>query len=214
MIKLILRKFLSLSLLAIIIISFFSLANIYTYTRLNSEKPIAQLRFTPIQPQEFDASIQLEDECEEKIYRLYGDQWRIDAEFLKWKSWATLFGVDAMYRIDRLSSRYENIEEENTKQHIAHDLKRNSTLNLNKLAERYNNKFPPIDTVYGSSAYEEMKANIVFTVFRTQSGILIREETAADSKNIVACKTKNAWWKNTILNADEKLAVFIKKLFT
>lgn len=203
MFKLLLRKFLTVFSLTFIIIAFFVLANVYTYKRFTNEKPIAQLSFTPIQAQAFNASIRLGDECEGKEYRLYGDEWRIDAQFLKWKSWATLFGVDAMYRIDRLSGRYLNIEDENAKLHIAHDLQPPSTLNLNKLAERYDNNFPPVDTVYGSSAYEKMKPDILFTVYRTQTGILIREENLLDSKNDNCIKRKSVW-KNFILKTDQK----------
>ena len=215
MLKFLLRKTLTVTLLGFIVISFFILANIYTYKRFTNEKPIAKLNFTAIQIQEFDATILLDDECDKKIYRLYGDEWRIDAQFLKWKSWTTLFGLDAMYRIDRLSGRYINIDDENTKQHIAHNLKPSSTLNLSKIAERYDNKFPPVDTVYGSSAYEKMEPNIQFTVYRTQSGIFIRKENLPDNKLTATrtdCKKQNAWWKHIILNTDQKLSSFINSL--
>ncbi len=212
MLKYILKKILTLSVLAFIVISFFIIANINTYKQLTKEKRIAQLIFTPIQAQEFNAIIQLDNECEQNIYRLYGDEWRIDAQFLKWKSWPTLFGVDAMYRIDRLSGRYKNIDDENAKKHISYDLKPKSTLNLSKIAERYDNKFPPVDTVYGSSAYEDMKPNTKFTVYRSQSGILIREEILETNSVETHCEDKSVWWKNMIIDLDQKIFTLIHSI--
>ena len=108
-------KVLKLLFLVVFIVSFLVLGNLYTYKRFIAEKPIAQVSFTKVKFQEYDALLRLGDFCEENIYRLYGDQWRIDSHFLKWKSWATLFGLDAMYKLDRLTGRYANIDDENTK---------------------------------------------------------------------------------------------------
>lgn len=197
-------KVLKLLIIISLVLTFLVLGNLFTYKRLTAEKPIAQLTFIPVSNQEFDASLRLGNFCEEKVYRVYGDEWRIDSQFLKWKSWATLFGLNAMYRIDRLSGRYANINDENSKHHNAHELKTSSTLDLSKLAQRYDNKFPPVDTVYGSSAYKEMKPNTLFTVFVTQSGILIREQGSNQQQN--DCVEGKSQWKNTIVKLDQKLA--------
>ena len=210
MLKLVLSKTLKLFVLAFIVLTFFVLSNLYTYKRFTAEKPIAQLTFSPIKQQEYDATLRLGNFCEENTYRIYGDEWRIDAEFLKWKSWATLLGLNAMYRLDRLSGRYTNINDENSKSHSAHELKTSSTLDLSKLAKRYNNKFPPVDTVYGSSAYEKMRADVLYIVSVTQSGILIREQELStlddQHKNCIDGKSK---WKDTIMMLDQKLLALI-----
>ncbi len=210
MLKLFVSKLLKLFILLSLVLSFFVLSNIFTYKRFTHEKPIAHLTFTPVNHQEFDASLRIGNFCENNLYRIYGDEWRIDAQFLKWKSWATLLGLDAMYRLDRLSGRYSNIVEENSKTHSAHELKSSSTLDLSKIAERYNNKFPPIDTIYGSSAYEKMRANILYTVSVNQSGILVREKELVDISQENVCVQDNSWWKNSIVNLDQKLNAIIK----
>ncbi len=202
-------KVLKLLIIISLVLAFLVLGNLYTYKRLIAEKPIAQLTFTPVSNQEFDATLRLGNFCEESIYRIYGDEWRIDSQFLKWKSWATLFGLNAMYRIDRLSGRYSNIEDENTKNHSAHELKTTSTLDLAKVADRYKNKFPPVDTVYGSSAYEDMKPNTLYTVSVTQSGILIREHDQSTITQQIECDIGKSQWKDTIVGLDQKLVSLI-----
>ena len=212
MFKLITKKLLKLSVLVLLVLAFLTLGNLYTYKRLALEKPIARLAFTPVETQVFDVSLKLGDFCEENNYRIYGDEWRIDSQFLKWKSWATLFGLDAMYRIDRLSGRYTDINDENSKLHVAHDLKTNSTLDLVKIAKRYDNKFPPVDTIYGSSAYQKMKPNTLYTVFMAQSGIFIREEPLESSTVQSDCVSGNSKWKDTIVKLDQKFALFIRSI--
>ncbi len=210
MFKLILKKFLKLSILALLVLSFLVLGNLYTYKRLTAENPIAHLEFTPVGNQVFDASLRIGDFCEVNTYRIYGDEWRIDSQFLKWKSWANLLGLDAMYRIDRISGRYIDINDENSKLHSAHDLKIESTLDLSMIAERYENKFPPVDTVYGSSVYEKMHDDILFTVYQTQSGLLIRENKLPDPGNKISCLSDDSKLKSTILMLDKKLVSIIK----
>ena len=202
-------KFLKLLLLVLLILTFLVLGNLYTYKRLTAEKPIAQLAFTPVNNQEFDVTLRLGNFCEEKTYRVYGDEWRIDAKFLKWKSWATLFGLNAMYRIDRLSGRYVSVNDANTKQHSAHELKTNSTLDLTKIAKRYKNRFPPVDTIYGSSAYEKMQPDVSFTVYVTQSGIIIRKQDLSSTTQGNECIAEKSQWKNTVVKLDQKLAALI-----
>ncbi len=212
MLKLIFRVILKIVLISFVFFLFLLLGNLYTYKRLTSEEPIAQLAFTPINSQEFDASLRLGNFCEKNTYKLYGDEWRIDAQFLKWKSWAALFGVNPLYRIERLSGRYSEIQDENSKHHSAHEIKPISTLDLSRLAETYDNKFPFVDTVYGSSAYEKMKAETIFTVFRTQSGILVREQAVPTAPQQNNCVKGKSVWKDTILKMDQSLAAIVHSL--
>ena len=212
MLKLIIRKLIKYSLVVVIIVAILVLGNVYTYTRLTDEEPIAQLVFTPVNAQEFDASLRLGNFCETKNYRIHGDEWRIDARFLKWKSWATLFGANAMYRIERLSGRYAKIEDENSKIHSAHEINSDSTLELGELAEQYSKALPMIDTLYGSSAYEKMEAEKLYTVYRTQSGILVREHQENSDAPHQNCVKEESIVKNTIIKVDQSLASVLNSL--
>ena len=194
------------------VLLFLVLGNLYTYNRLTNDEPIAQLTFKQINSQEFDATLRLGDFCAENIYKIYGDEWRIDAQFLKWKSWATLFGANSMYRIDRLSGRYKSINDELTNKHSAHSLKKATTLNISDLAKHYQGKISFVDTVYGSSAYEKMMPDILFTVFRTQSGILIRQNEVSKNSTSFSCVNNKSVWKDTVVKLDQKLAAMIHSL--
>jgi hypothetical protein len=154
-------------------------SNLYTYHRLTAEAPIAELRFRQVGPQAYEATIAWGDFCEEQRFLLHGDQWRLDAQFLKWRPWANLLGFDAMYRIERLGGRYAALEEENSAPHLAHTLHDDQRIDLPAILARYSGAFSPVDTLYGSSVYDAMGEGRLYRVYRGQSGLLVRSEPLA-----------------------------------
>lgn len=43
---------------------------------------------------------------------LRGDEWQIDARVLKWQAFVNVLGFDAVYRLERMSGRYSDVESE------------------------------------------------------------------------------------------------------
>jgi len=154
--------------------------NLYTYHRLTAESPIAELRFRQAGPQQYEATLVYGDFCREQHYMLYGDQWRLDAQFLKWRPWANLLGFDSMYRIERLSGRYHAVDEENTGQHRAYELHAAERVDLPAILSRFHGVFSPVDTLYGSSVYDTMGEGRLYRIYRGQSGLLVRKAPLAD----------------------------------
>ena len=62
---------------------------------MSGETLIAELRFDQSGDREYAAHLRTGDRCDERVLAVYGDQWRVDAEFLKWKYWALLLGLDS-----------------------------------------------------------------------------------------------------------------------
>lgn len=157
------------------------LSNLYTFHRLTDESPIAELRFVGSGPGEYQATIAYGDFCMPERYTLHGDQWRLDAMFLKWHAWANLLGMDSMYRIERLGGRYREVGEENAVMPHAYALHGDSIIDLAGILAGYEGPFSPVDTLYGSSVYADMDPAYVYQVYRGQSGLLVRKVAAADS---------------------------------
>jgi hypothetical protein len=167
---------LPLSLLALVFLSAGLIAlNLHTFNRLTSEAPIARLRFTELAPQRYRLEMRSGDFCRTQTYTLSGDEWRLDARFLKWKPWANLFGFDALYRLERLSGRYANIEDENSRAREAYDIADKAALDLTPYLEERWLAWSPLDTYFGSSVYERMDPGYEYTVYRSQSGLLVRK---------------------------------------
>ena len=116
------------------------------------------------------------DRCDERSYPLFGEQWRVDAEFLKWKYWALLLGLDSQYRLDRLEGRYRSVTDQNTQPKIAHGLSERTAVDLVGLVESLGSWNFLLDATYGSSTYQDIDVANVYYVYRTQTGIITRHE--------------------------------------
>ncbi len=154
-------------------------SNLHTYYRLTDEAPIAELTFRNTGPDEYEATIAYGDFCTAEHYRINGNQWRLDARFLKWRPWANLLGFDAMYRIERLGGRYREVADENAGQQQVYALHNAELPDLTVLLNRYGGRWSPVDTLYGSSVYDLMDERHVYRVYRGQSGLLVRKQPLA-----------------------------------
>jgi hypothetical protein len=151
-----------------------------TYHNLTKEKPILTLEFekVPNQKQLYIAKISVEDKedsnrtkIEKMEYKIYGDQWRVDALFVKMKYFANIFGIESKYALDRLEGRYKNINDENSKKHFAHKLEDHKLVDFMS---------PFVDTTYGSSVYKDIEEGVKYKVFKTPTGLMVREEGRKD----------------------------------
>jgi hypothetical protein len=149
---------------------------LYTYQRLTDETLVAELSFEPVGDGRYRASVSTGDLCDVGRYDLYGDQWRIDAQFVKWKYWAALFGLDPLYRLDRLEGRYADVAEQNGRPHVAYPLGRDSPLDVTRLAASLGRLNFLLDASYGSSTFERIEPGRVYRVYRTQTGLMTRSE--------------------------------------
>ncbi len=99
-------------LLAVAAMLFVVSLNLHTYARLTHERPVAEIVFEQRGEQTFNATLTQVPNGEIQMFVLSGDEWQLDARVLKWKGWANLFGLDAQYRLERVSGRYRNIDQE------------------------------------------------------------------------------------------------------
>jgi hypothetical protein len=178
------------------------MATVYTYDRLTGETLIAELRFDRAGERQYVAYLRTGDRCAERTFALYGDQWRVDAEFLKWKYWALLLGLDSQYRLDRLEGRYRSTDEQNSQRTLAHDLRAPTAVDLVAVATTLGPWNFLLDATYGSSTYQDIDVDNVYYVYRTTTGIITRHEprpqppAAGEPLSITidgACGEPSAW---------------------
>ncbi|OGN51047.1 MAG: hypothetical protein A2352_00355 [Caulobacterales bacterium RIFOXYB1_FULL_67_16] len=163
--------------------------NLQTYERLTYERPVATLSLRQIGPQYYEVELAQPAEDGETaapgvLYPVHGDDWRIEAQVLKWKPWANVMGLDSQYRLDRLSGRYRSVEQELHGERSAYDLAaaasnaRNGAVPFKVEAwdaiRRYRPYVDAADTLYGSAAYMPMADGARYEVWITQSGLVAR----------------------------------------
>jgi len=152
-------------------------SHLYTYKRLTSEQKVAELRFTQRGPQSFQAVIHYQDGHSATL-ELKGDEWQIDARVLKWRGIGNLAGMDSVYRLERLSGRYHDIQQERDDQRSVYPLSKQAGLDLWRIARQYQ-WLPFVDALYGSAAYMPMSDKSQYQVSLTQSGLVVRPLNSA-----------------------------------
>lgn len=149
-------------------------ASIHSFFALTEETLIAELEFERVDDRRWIAALRTGDFCSEKHYPIYGDQWRIDAQFLKWHYWATLFGLESQYRLERLEGRYSEVTRQNTERTQAHALAAPSAIDIGGLSGRLGNLNFLADASYGSSTFHDIEPGRIYLVYKSPTGIFTR----------------------------------------
>jgi hypothetical protein len=155
-------------------IAFLITSNLHTYARLTHEEPVAEIVFEARAPQRFAATLTQVPSGEMQTFILAGDEWQLDARVLKWRGWANLMGLDAQYRLERVSGRYRDIEQERHEERTVYALSENPGIDLWTLSTKYPRWLPFVDAVYGSATYLPMADGARYQVAITQSGLIAR----------------------------------------
>ena len=160
--------------------------DVQTYARLTYERPVATVETRQLGPQYFEATVMQPGRHEtapgvSNLYPLHGDDWRIEAQVLKWKPWANVLGLDTQYRLDRLSGRYHAIDQEIAGARSVHPLTGGDPavalpwkISAWDTARKYRRYVDAVDTLYGGGAYMPMADGAKYEVWLTQSGLVAR----------------------------------------
>jgi hypothetical protein len=158
-------------------------ANLVTYARLTHEQEAARVTTRRLGEREFAVSVQTRDRPPRQ-YSLRGDEWQIDARVLKWRALGNLLGFDTVYRLERLSGRYGDVQSERSAPRTVHELAQDPGVDFWSMARRYHDYLPLADALYGSAAYVPMAEGAEYVVTVSASGLVVRPANDA-AKNAV-----------------------------
>ena len=144
------------------------------YTALTREDIAATLLVQPIGPQRFSATVRYPDLREVK-FELAGDEVYVDAQILKWKPIANVFGLHTVYELDRIAGRYRSIDHERSAARTVFPLSRDKPLDLFDLRRRYTLLAPLLDAEYGSASYVVVSRPAEIELRVSTTGLLMRE---------------------------------------
>ena len=158
-------------------------ANLFTYARLTHEQEAVRVTTRQLAERHFAVSLQAKD-APPMQYDLRGDEWQVDARVLKWRAMGNLLGFDTVYRLERLSGRYNDIRNERSAPRTVHDLAKEPGMDLWTLARRYHRYLPLADALYGSAAYVPMAEGAEYVVTVSTSGLVVRPANDAARKAV------------------------------
>lgn len=160
----------------IVVMALLSSAPFYIYERFNQETPVARLSFIKTADLNYIVQLQQGDFCNSKQFTLLGDQFQLDAGFVKWKGLGVLLGFEPRYRLDRLSGRYSDLNAQNSLESISHNLAPDVLFDFFDETASEGKQSWLIDTRYGSSVYLTIDPLLQYQIFATEDGMIARSE--------------------------------------
>jgi hypothetical protein len=148
-------------------------ANLRGYQRLTAEQPAGELQFARIGYHQFNGVFTFPS-GESADFALRGDEWQVDARVLKWQVLANLMGFDSAYRLDRISGRYTNVEDERSQPRTVYALNQPDHVDLWELVHRCRSWLPGVDALYGSATFLPMADGARYEITISQSGLIAR----------------------------------------
>ena len=178
------------ALIAFIITSIVMTAAFFrAYDTLTEEEPVAVIKFEEVNGESYSiAEMHHADGSLIGRYPTYGDQWRLDARFVKMKYLFIVAGFPSRYRLDRFEGRYSKTEDQNRLQKLSHDLSESSPIEDVRLM----GLTPFADVEYGSSVYTDVSFNSLFRVYKSPTGLLVRTESLEKQ----APDAEEPWYKS------------------
>ena len=160
--------------------SFLLASNLYLYDRLVFEAPVAEIEFTRLGKQHYSAQLTPVAGQTPRLYEMHGDEWQLEAQMLLWHGYASLLGVDAQYRLHRLSGRYTSTMDEIELQRSVHALGEAPKLDLWQLASRHHELIGFfLDAAYGSAVFLPMSDTARYQISISRSGLVARPMNAS-----------------------------------
>jgi len=148
--------------------------NLHTYNRLTYEQPVAEIVFEARGPQRYRATLAQVPSGELQMFMLAGDEWQLDARVLKWHAPATMLGLDAAFRLDRIGGRYRDVASERSEPRTVYELARPPGVDVWALVRRFHAWLPWVDALYGSATYLPMADGAHFAVSVAPTGLVGR----------------------------------------
>jgi len=154
------------------------------YRLLSEETPIVDIEAHILTPQHWSLTLSWPDGST-RTEQVYGDDWRLEAVVLKWKLPALLSGLPPLYRLDRLSGRYDDPKQELSAQRSVVSFDHaDGGLDLLDLHKNYPQWLPEVDTLYGSGAFLPLVDQGHYSVSLMRTGALVARPDDATQKKI------------------------------
>ncbi len=145
------------------------LLNLQTYQQLTKEVVLADVYIGESTGRGFPLRLAYADKTD--TYLIQATEWRLDARFIKWKPWMSLFGKEPIVRLERLEERA--ISNAGAPVMNSYDLTTQMKW-VDEIVSTLTNEIGLIDTVYGSSIYMPAIPGAEYQVTASISGLVAR----------------------------------------
>lgn len=143
------------------------------YQALTRETVAATVMTRPTGPDRFVATFTFPD-GRRQDYELAGNALYVDAHIVKWHPRFNILGLHTAYQLDRVSGRYDRLEDEQTKPRRMFALSRPTPVDMFQLARSLAFLARLVDTEYGSATFSSARGPAELELRVSTSGLLFR----------------------------------------
>ena len=143
------------------------------YQRLVSEERIGVLHLSRVAYHQFNG-VFTNTAGDTTDFLLRGDEWQVDAKVLKWPGLAVLAGFSTGYRLDRISGRYTNIDDERKLPRTVYAFYPPQEVDLWDFIDQHRAWIPWVDAFYGSATFLPMADGADYEISITPTGLIAR----------------------------------------
>lgn len=163
-----------------------------SYRQLLKESTVATVQFEKNAPQTFTAILITNDQ-QKYYFQLKGDQWQIDTRVIRWHPNLIRMGFKTIYRMDRISGRYQSIQQALHAERTVYPIVLND--NLSSAFSRFGidmwaqvKQIPWlqqwVDATYGSATYVPLADGAIYEVKMGYSGLSAHPINAASRQAV------------------------------
>lgn len=153
------------------------------YRLMSDEAQVLDIDAHILSPQRWSLVLHWSDGDTQQVY-LAGDAWRVEAVVVKWKLPAMLAGAPALYRLDRLSGRYDDPNDEAHAPRTVIDFRQAGAFDLLDLHKQYPQWVPGVDATFGSGVFLPLVDQGHYTISLMRTGALVARPDDATEQRI------------------------------
>ncbi|QAU24592.1 hypothetical protein EO087_11835 [Dyella sp. M7H15-1] len=153
------------------------------YRFLSEEVPVVQIDARILSPQRWVLILTWPDGATRQV-TLSGDDFQVDAIVLKWKLPAMLAGLPPLYRLDRISGRYDDANQDMTASRTVIDFSQAGQGDVLDLKKQTPAWWPEVDAVFGSGAFLPLVDGGHYSVDLMRTGALVARPDKATQQRI------------------------------
>ncbi|OZI77166.1 hypothetical protein [Bordetella genomosp. 12] len=180
------RRLFGLLLAGLACVSVLLALSLLQFFRLTTDQPVADIEVTRQGDNQYRVAAQAEG-LGTRDYTLYGDEWQIDAKVVRWRLPALVTGAPPLYRLERLSGRYRDVQREQSGTRSVHALDDWPVPDISAVKAWFPGWLPFVDVTYGSAAYMPLFDGARYQVlFDPRGALFIRPADAATEQGLKA----------------------------
>jgi hypothetical protein len=151
---------------------------VQSYLGLTGNIRVAQVRAEPVANVAHEMSVELilydsnGHQLSDKTYMLLGDEWMLQADFIKFPTWLNVIGFHSGYKLVRLEGMYQDPNLESNAKHTVVELNGGEDGFFTTMRTQSFWFSPFVDAYYGNAAFAP--AGATYNVYASQDGLIAK----------------------------------------